>query len=225
MGSSGEYSAAASEALLLEALEDEQDGDGTTKQILAATLGLLEEFGLRRTTLEDVARRVQMSRATIYRRFANKDVLVRAVLLGELRRFFKAIDDKVAGIDNTEERMAEGFAFALQFLREHALLNRFMRTEPELLLPHLTVDAGPVLAAAQHFLAERLDQEIAEGRLSPLDSQVAGELLARLVLSFFLTPETAVPLDSNKDARRFARLYLAPALRTGNSPEEGTMQR
>lgn len=205
---------AALDPLLREALEAEQNEDGTTQRILAGTLAMLQDFGLKRTTLEDVARRLRMSRATIYRRFASKDVLVRAVLLRELRRFFRAIDERVSGIESTEDRIAEGFAFALQFLNEHALLNRFMRTEPELLLPYLTVDAGPVLEAAQQFLAERLDQEVEQGRLTPLDTQVAGDLLARLVLSFFLTPNTVVPLVTADDARRFARLYLAPALRT-----------
>lgn len=200
--------------LLLEALEAEEDKDGTSQRILEGTLALLEDFGLRRTTLEQVAQRVRMSRATIYRRFASKDVLVRAVLLRELRKFFRAIDDRVSEFDTTEDRLAEGFAFALQFLNEHPLLNRFLRTEPDLLLPHLTVDAGPVLDAARQFLAERLEQEIEQGRLAPVDVQVTGELLARLVLSFFLTPDTAVPLGTPDEARRFARLYLAPALRT-----------
>lgn len=220
-------SPADSDPLLLAALEAEEDEDGATRRILEGTLALLEDFGLRRTTLEDVARRVRMSRGTIYRRFASKDVLVRAVLLRELRRFFKAIDEKVAEIDSTEERLAEGFAFALQFLKEHALLNRFLRTEPDLLLPHLTVDAAPVLDAARQFLAERLDQEIEHGRLSPVDTEVAGELLARLVLSFFLTPQTVAAVATPDDARRFARLYLAPALRTpppGQDSSRGTMQ-
>jgi AcrR family transcriptional regulator len=207
-------SAPGPDPLLREALEaEERDGDSTAQRILEGALALLEDFGLRRMTVEDVARRVRMSRVTIYRRFASKDALVRAVLLRELRRFFAAIDESVSGIETTEDRLVEGFAFALQFLHEHTLLNRFLRTEPDLLLPHLTVDAGPVLDAARQFLAERLEHEISEGRLAPLDVQVAGELLARLVLSFFLTSHSVVPLATPDEARRFARLYLAPALR------------
>lgn len=206
--------------LLREALEGEAGEDANARRILEGTLSVLEDFGLRRTTLEDVARRVRMSRATIYRRFASKDVLVRAVLLRELRRFFGAIDERVSALDTTEERLTEGFAFALEFLHGHALLNRILRTEPELLLPYLTVDAGPVLDAAREFLAARLEQEIEQGRLAPIDVQVVGELLARLVLSFFLTPRSVVSLASPDDARRFARLYLAPALRasSGDAP-------
>lgn len=216
-----------SDPLLLEALEAEEDEDGTTRRILESTLALLQEFGLRRTSLEDVARSVRMSRGTIYRRFGSKDLLVRAVLLRELRRFFKAIDAKVSAMETTEDRVAEGFAFALEFLNDHALLNRFLRTEPELLLPYLTLDAAPVLDAARQFLAERLQQEVDQGRLSPLDTEIAGELLARLVLSFFLTPNTVAPLQSADDAREFARLYLVPALRTpaaSGGSDRGTMQ-
>lgn len=204
--------------LFREALETAPpDTDATGERILEGALALLEDFGLRRMTIEDVARRARMSRVTIYRRFAGKDALVRAVLLRELRRFFAAIDEAVAGIEATEDRLVHGFAFALQFLHEHALLNRFLRTEPELLLPYLTVDAGPVLDAARQFLAERLEQEIDQGRLAPLDVQVTGELLARLVLSFFLTSHSVVPLATPDEARRFARVYLAPALRAASA--------
>jgi AcrR family transcriptional regulator len=199
--------------LVQEALEmATAESDPTAERILAGALALLEDFGLRRMTVEDVARRARMSRVTIYRRFAGKDALVRAVLLRELRRFFAAIDECVSDIETTDGRLVEGFAFALQFLHGHKLLNRFLRTEPDLLLPYLTVDAGPVLDAARQFLAERLEQEIEEGRLAPLDVEVTGELLARLVLSFFLTSHSVVPLATPDEARRFARAYLAPAL-------------
>ena len=49
--------------------------DPTTERILVGALQQFEEFGLRRTTMEDVARRVGVSRVTIYRRFAGKDAL------------------------------------------------------------------------------------------------------------------------------------------------------
>ncbi len=60
-------------------------------------------------------------------------------------------------------------------------------------------------------------QEIDEGRLAPIDVQVTGELLARLVLSFFLTAHSVVPLATLDEARRFARVYLAPALRAASA--------
>ncbi len=51
-------------------------GDKTYEKILDAGLALFVEFGLRRTTMEDVATRAGIGRATAYRRFADKDQLI-----------------------------------------------------------------------------------------------------------------------------------------------------
>jgi AcrR family transcriptional regulator len=202
------------EPLLRRALDTHADlePDETAERILAGALSQFEDFGVRRTTMEDVARRVGMSRITIYRRFSTKDAVVEAVLLRECAGFFAALDAAVADLPTTDERLVEGFAFTLEFLRAHVLLNRLLTTEPDSVLSHLTLEAGPIVGAARQFLADRLGREVAEGRLQPLDVEVAGELLVRLVLSFLLTPESVVKLDDPQAARDFARRYLAPPL-------------
>jgi AcrR family transcriptional regulator len=162
--------------------------------------------------MEDVARRSGLARVTIYRHFTGKEALAEAVVMRECQRFFAALDAAVAQHDDIDDRLVEGFAFLLDYLRSHALLTRLLSTEPESLLPLLTVEGEPVLAAARSFLAERLGHEVEEGRLPPLDVEVAGELLARLGISFLLTPASAAPLRTPSEARRFARRYLAPAL-------------
>lgn len=190
----------------------ETEVDETAERILRGALAQFEEFGVRRTTMDDVARRAGMSRITIYRRFSTKAALVEAVLLRECTQFFVALDAVVTELPTTEQRLVEGFAFALEFLRDHTLLNRLLDTEPASLLSHLTLEAAPILSAARMFLAERLLVEVAEGRLPPVDVEVAGELLTRLVLSFLLTPQSVVRLDTPDAARRFASRYLVPSL-------------
>src|SRR5260221_633384 len=93
--------------------------DDTTERILAAAAEQAEDFGMRRFTVDDVARRVGVSRVTVYRYFPKKDALIEAVLLRELRRFLRDIDAATSGYDTLEERLVEGFVFALTFLRNH----------------------------------------------------------------------------------------------------------
>jgi len=199
------------------------DTDAVAERILDGALGHFEEFGLRRTTMEDVARRVGVSRVTVYRRFAGKEALVEAVILREVQRFFNALDAAVNGPGHAEEQLAEGFAFALEHLRGHPLVTRLLSTEPESLLLHLTLDGAPAVSAARHLIAERLGPSARRRGMSEADTEVAAELLARLVLSFLLTPDTAAHLETTDDARRFARRYLAPAMRSvgGARPTEG----
>lgn len=196
-----------------------------TENILEAALRQFEDFGLRRTTIEDIARRAGVSRVTIYRHFKNKETLVEAVIVRETQAFYERLDAAVQRFDTTDERLVEGFAFALTHARQHALLNRLLRTEPETFLPYLTTVGGPLVAAARAFVAEGLGREVKEGRLPPLDVEVAAELLVRLVLSFLLTPDSAAPLDTEAQARRFARRYLAPALRVTAVKEAGSRRR
>lgn len=54
--------------------------DASTEAILDAALTEFDQHGIRRVALDDVARRAGVSRTTIYRRFANRDDLVAAVM-------------------------------------------------------------------------------------------------------------------------------------------------
>jgi AcrR family transcriptional regulator len=188
--------------------------DEAGERILEAATEQVEDFGIRRFTIDDVARRVGVSRVTIYRHFPKKDRLVEAVLLRELHRFLRAVNKAVEPYDTLEDRLVEGFVFALTYLRKHRLLNRLLRTEPELLLPALTVNAGSVLAAGREFIAGFARREAQGGGLPLTDEEIEGvsELLARAVLSFVLTPQSALGLRTPAETRRFAEHYLAPTL-------------
>ena len=186
----------------------------TSERILDEAVAQAEELGVRRLTIGDVAQRVGLSRVTVYKYFPGKDLLIQAVLQREMRRFLGDVDAAVARYDTLEERLVEGFVFALGWLRKHRLLNRLLRTDPELIVPNLTVGAGPVLAAGREFIAGFARREADEGRQPLSDEQIDGvsELLARAVLSFVLTPDSVIGVRTQAEIRAFAERYLAPTL-------------
>jgi AcrR family transcriptional regulator len=190
----------------------EEPTNATTERILDAARAQLEAFGVRRLTVEDVARRAGVARITVYRKFGSRDGLVQAVVLREAEFFFAQLEAAIGGLPTAPERLTEGFWIALDYLRNHSLINRLLAIEPESVLPLVTLQGGPLLAAARASLANQIGREVAEGRLPPLDVDVMAELLTRLVLSFFLTPETILRLDAPDDAREFARRFLVPVL-------------
>ena len=63
--------------------------DEITTRILRAALEQAELVGMRRTTMDDVARRSGVGRATLYRRFPTKAALTDAIVLAEVRRFLE----------------------------------------------------------------------------------------------------------------------------------------
>ncbi|TCO55083.1 TetR/AcrR family transcriptional regulator [Actinocrispum wychmicini] len=200
---------------LQRAMDTDVPADENTDRILGAALEQAEDFGLRRFTIDDVARRVGLSRVTIYRYFAKKDQLLNALIMRELRRFLTKADAVIAAQPTPEAKLVEGLTFCVTFLRGHRLLTRLLRTEPEFLLPYLTVKAGDFLAAARNWIAGHIRAEVVAGRVALPDEDIdaAAELLARNVLSLVLTPETVLPLDSPEGRQRLVDLYFVPIVR------------
>lgn len=200
------------EALLARALGEVPPSDALSEQILDAAREQFMTFGLRRSTVDDVAKRAGVSRVTVYRRIGNKDGLVSACLLREYRRFVVEVDEAVAALPTTEDRIVEGFVAVLGHIREHPLVGGLLRLEPEIMLPFLTVESGPALVAMRGYVAGRLrEARRAEGRPEADPAPVA-ELMVRITVSFLLNPVSCFELDDDEQLRAFARRYLVPLI-------------
>lgn len=187
---------------------DAQDEDATGERIVEAALQLFSDFGLRRTSMEDVARRAGVGRATIYRRFADKDELVKAAMLDEGLRFLDAIRSATAGIQDREEALVAGFTMMVMNAAAHPLVKRMLASEPETILPYLTTNAGALLDITRNYFREALAEEVERGLVVKGNLDDMAELIARLLQSLLLTPSTWLPLDDEAGLRRFGRDIL-----------------
>ncbi len=185
------------------------EADDVDRRILDAAGRLLVDVGLEELEVDQVAELAGVGRSTIYRRFDGRNALLAATVAHEARRLLAALADAVAGIDDPEEQLVVAFSTGLRVARATGLAER-VRDEP-LLLRLITVDGGPVLAAASTQLAgfaRALDPTVPER-----DAHQTAELLVRLAISLVLTPQSALDLEDGCEAT--VRRHLAPLLRTG----------
>lgn len=207
--------------LLREASSVVGDGDSDVKatEIADAALRQFELFGVRRSTIDDIARRAKVSRVTVYRRFSGKDALVNAVILRGLREFLADLDAVIKAHEDYDELLVEGFLFTLNAMRSSRLLQRLLESEPETVLPYLTTNGSPFICAGRDYLAGYLIDLAAEfdDDRSEEELLTVAEIAVRLILSFLLTPQATVNLDDPEQARKFAQRYLRPLL-TGTPP-------
>jgi AcrR family transcriptional regulator len=186
--------------------------DATTERILDAALALFTEFGMRRTSVDDIAKRAGVTRVTVYRRFRTRDLLIGVAIHREYLRFLAVLDPAVKGLPTMEERVTEGFLVTLRHVQSHPLIGGLLRTEPELVLPALTIDGGPGLIAMRDYLARSFAHfQLDAGRPGP-DPSPAAELMVRIVVSFLLNPTSCIDLADDEAVRSFARRFLAPLL-------------
>ncbi len=186
--------------------------DALFDRVAVAALDEFAEHGIRRTSMEDVARRAGVSRMTVFRRFASKQHLVEVVIAREVHRGMQELDLLWEGAETLEDRLVAGFEFAGRYVRGHPLFDRLLRSEPDVLLPPLTLDGGPVLKLYRSLIANRLLAEVNAGRAATTDLDGVAEVAARLAISLLLTRDGTITLDDPHSVRRLVNLTLLPML-------------
>jgi len=195
----------------LDLVRAEPDDEQTA--VLDGALSAFEEFGIRRSSMSVIAARAGISPATLYRRFAQKSDVVLAVGLREVRRFLAAVDAEVDAALPAEDQIVALFVAFLSGLRRNKLLARLLDTEPETVLPALTVNAAPVLMLGRDYLAAIIRRLQASGAAEEYDPEPVAEMIARVALSMALTPQTTLPLQDEAAAQAFARRHIAVVYR------------
>jgi len=176
----------------------------TRSRILDATFDAVRDFGISRTTVEDVAQRAGLSRQTVYRYFPSKDHLILALVLREEEQFIDGTRRAFASDDGLETAFVRAITFCLEYAHEHPLLDRLLATDQETFLPYLTTRGLPVIVRAREALmelvVERRPRAEAEFMRSLLDAAI------RATLSYILTPSEQPPTTV---ARAMASILVA----------------
>lgn len=140
------------ERALLEAVERADEVDTVRARLLDAAYEQFCRSGIQRSSMEEVARRADLSRVTLYRKFESKDALVEQVLLREFRRYFDSFLVEIRSARTVSERIVLGFVSSLRAIRTNPLIGGLLDAEPTLFAGSMVSD-GRMLVIARQFVA------------------------------------------------------------------------
>ncbi|MFC9517316.1 TetR/AcrR family transcriptional regulator [Nocardiaceae bacterium NPDC056970] len=126
-------------------------------QILDAARSCVLDFGLRRTTLAEVARRAGVSRPTVYRRWPDTRAVVADLLTREIRVVIPDMD----GDEPARVQLVRAVVDVAAGMSEHPLFVKILRSDPDLLMTYI-VDR---LGTSQRAIVERVSQAVAAGQI------------------------------------------------------------
>jgi AcrR family transcriptional regulator len=197
--------------------------DGATEALLDATSDLLAERGTRGWTMDDVARRAGIGRATVYRRFTGREQLVGASIRRDGAVFFAAVADSVAGVESLEDKVVNGFVVGLGLARRSPLGALIAR---DAAAAWSLVSSAGLLEGAARALAERYEV-LAGVPTDPRERkrvQAVAEALIRLGLSFLLLPGRTGDADADQAHEHVAGI-IRPLVATRSSPPRSARPR
>lgn len=180
---------------------------GSNERLLQAAFACVARYGIAKTTVEDVAREAGVSRATVYRQFpGGKDQLISETIRWESDRFLAELAAAIQDAPDFATTVEEAIFFARNALAQHAVFQKVLETEPDTLLPALTVDDARLRAIVAAFLRTHLEPEkhdLAEG----VTVEGATDHVARLLMSF-MGATGSWDLTNRDEVRRLVRTEL-----------------
>jgi AcrR family transcriptional regulator len=188
--------------------------DGPAERVVDAALRCVARWGLAKTTLDDIAREAGCGRATVYRLFpGGRDALWDAVVVTEASRFFTRIAARASAEGSLEDVVVAVVTESARGLSGHGALNFLLAHEPEAILPRLAFHhMDSVLAVVGASAGPLIEPWLGAGATQESAARGA-EWVARIVLSYLLSPSTDIDLTDDESARRFVRLFVLPGLR------------
>lgn len=163
--------------------------------------------GMAKTTVDDVAAASGVSRATIYRMFpGGKEELLRETVGWEMDRFFLHLGRELGDAADFPEFLERALPLARRELREHAVLQKVLETEPDRLNALITLQQHRVIGAIAAYFLPLLERDRDRGLVDPdADLSRTAEYVARLSLSLISSPgrhDLGDPVEVRRLVRR-----------------------
>lgn len=174
-------------------------------RILDSTKTCIERWGMSRFTVSDVCLAAGVSRATLYRLFpGGKEVLLEALHVRQLDEFFVTLLARAQGAESLEQLLVRCIVVATNELRNDEHLALMLATEPGTTLTQFTVGGVPrIVRVASSYLVSMIADFIPRKEADELV-----EVLARLVISYFLAPSERFDFANEESVTKFLRTSL-----------------
>jgi AcrR family transcriptional regulator len=178
----------------------------TQQRILDAAIECVQQWGVEKTNLNDIAKQAGVTRPTVYRYFASRDDVLSAALLQSAHGLAQRLIAHVDRFKDPAERYLEAVLFALDAIPKEPYLAVATRAD---LSAYVSQDA--LTNAEGWALTIALTRQILEGAdLTEEALAEITEMTSRVILSLLLM---AGPQQRSKEElRKFLRRRLVPVL-------------
>jgi len=188
--------------------------DAQEEVILDAARMCVLDFGVRRTTLSEVARRAGVSRPTVYRRWPDVRSLLADLLTRELGGLVARTRPSLDPSRGARAALVDHITAAVAAMRDNELLGRVIAVDAELLLPYLVERLGTSQRAAIAILEDYLRAGQADGSVRPGDPAALARAILltyqAFALSGRLVADVCPPEQLDQELRALIDRYLRP---------------
>lgn len=174
--------------------------------VLDATERCLARYGIRRTSMTDIAKEMNVARTTLYRQISSVPEAIALITSRQLHRFLDELGGLLATPGGTgPQAIIDAITRAVRFARSHPVVLRVLSDEPDIVGELVTRDLSAYAAQIADVLTPVIAMAMNAGLLRPGDPRLAAEWLVRVVAAL-------VALPPQTDLERMLEYALLPVL-------------
>lgn len=155
-------------------------------QILASASENFARFGYKKTTLEDIGKKIGLNKASIYYYFKNKEEIFTCIILEEFQQFIAKLHQEFVENMTCERKILVYFEEKLRFWHQKAInLPQFTEMEPEELNRVMMASGYETFLKIEQdeksFISKILINCIEKGQIKACDVEKTSEFIFALV--------------------------------------------
>ena len=183
------------------------------ERILDAADSCFTYYGIAKTTMEDVASAADISRATLYRTFSDRESLLVALIRRRARMNMARNRDRIMALGSLTDRMVEGISRNVRVGHRDPLMRSLVSPEQMALANDLLSATGLATELTREFWEPILLAARDAGEIRP-DVDMVGlcEWISRV--ETMLIVQLADTPDDEKRIRRLVADFVVPAVAT-----------
>ena len=163
------------------------DRDRKQNEILDAALKVFAAYGFRKTTVEDVAEKVSMTKSNLYFYIRNKQDLYEKTVSRALQRWRDSVAQAVSETDDVVEKFSVMAKQSFAYLADDEDLRRVCMKDPGIFSLSPEEDRfSEINLGAMQLIRSILVQGIEEGRFHPVDVDHVTELFFSIYIMFLI---------------------------------------
>ncbi|MFQ5978365.1 MAG: TetR/AcrR family transcriptional regulator [Candidatus Heimdallarchaeota archaeon] len=159
--------------------------DSKKEQILAAASECFARFGYKKTTLDDIGKKIGLNKASIYYYFKSKEEIFTTIVLDEFKQFMTKLHQDIAEDMDCDQKIQLYFEKKLQFWLQKSMIlpqiTEIDREKLQLLMAsgkeiYLQIEQGE-----KSFMADILQNCIKNGHIKDCNVEKMSEFMFALV--------------------------------------------
>lgn len=159
---------------------DKEKSDKTA-QIISTAQKWFASYGLQKTSMQEIANDLGLSKASLYYYFPDKESLYRAVIEKEQQEFIYSISEKIRNIRNPEKVLPEYITARLDYFRKLMNLSRLRYEEFSDIKPVLRDLLESFRETEKKFISGILKAGVENGDFMKMDTEHTASLFLDLI--------------------------------------------